>query len=393
VSGSIAVATRADRRARVVVVGAGAIGLAVALQLRRAGVDGVVVVDRNASPGMGSTSRANGGVRAQFTTPINIAFSQFTIEKLRALHEISGGVVGFRAVGYLFLTGTDAGAIALQRSWELQRSLGVGVRWLSAADVIEKTPFVNVDGLSGATFCAEDGLIDPHGVVSALWAECRRLETAFLFDTEVLDLMGGAPARVRTTSGDIEAEFIINAAGPFARGVAAMAGIDLPVMSRRRNLACTETVGGIADAIPMCVDNDTGVLIRREGAGFLIGFSDPTDPPSTDTGFDPAFLDAIAARVGNRFPFLEDVPISPRKCWAGLYPETPDHHAIIDAPADAPWFIQCVGFGGHGIMHSFAAGQAVTELITNGASTTFDLHALRLSRFSERGAVVETAVL
>ena len=143
----------------------------------------------------------------------------------------------------------------------------------------------------------------------------------------------------------------------------------------------------------MCVDNDTGVLIRREGAGFLIGFSDPADPPSMDTAFDPAFLDAVAARIGNRFPFLEDVPISPRKCWAGLYPETPDHHAIIDATPTAPWFIQCVGFGGHGIMHSFAAGQAVTELITDGRCTTFDIHPLRLSRFAEPGAVVETAVL
>ena len=95
-------------RARVVVVGAGAIGLAVALQLRRAGVEDVVVLDRNASAGMGSTSRANGGVRAQFTTPVNIAFSQFTIEQLRALHEQTDGQVGFRGVGYLFLTGTDS---------------------------------------------------------------------------------------------------------------------------------------------------------------------------------------------------------------------------------------------------------------------------------------------
>ena len=388
-----AVATPVGRRARVVVIGAGVIGLAVALQLRRAGVESVVVVDRNASPGMGSTSRANGGVRAQFTTPINIVFSQFTIEKLRELHDLSGGVVGFRPVGYLFLTGTDVGEIALRRSWELQRSLGVDVQWLSAHDVIDKVPFVNVDGLSGATFCADDGIIDPHGVVSALWTECRRLDTAFLLGTEVLGVGSGAPSRVHTTSGDIEAEFVVNAAGPFAPGVAAMAGVDLPVVSRRRNLACTEPVAGIADAIPMCVDNDTGVLIRREGTGFLIGFSDPTDPPSTDTGFDPAFLDAIAARVGNRFPFLEDVPISSRKCWAGLYPETPDHHAVIDMPAAAPWFIQCAGFGGHGIMHSFAAGQAVTELISNGASTTFDLRPLRLARFADARTVVETAVL
>jgi sarcosine oxidase subunit beta len=382
-----------DRRARVVVVGAGAIGLAVALQLRRSGVDGVVVVDRNATPGMGSTSRANGGVRAQFTTPVNIAFSQYTIEKLRELDELEGAHVGFRAVGYLFLTGTDAGEIALRRSWELQRSLGVDVQWLSASDVIEVAPFVNVDGLSAATFCAGDGIIDPHGVVSAFWSECRRLDTAFLLETDVLDIVEGPPARVRTTAGDIEADFVVNAAGPLARDLSAMAGIDLPVISRRRNLACTEAVAGIATAIPMCVDNDTGVLIRREGAGLLIGFSDPRDPPSMDTAFDPAFLDAIAARIGNRFPFLEDVPINSRKCWAGLYPETPDHHAIIDATAQAPWFIQCVGFGGHGIMHSLAAGQAVTELIIEGRCTTFDIQPLRLSRFAEPGAVVETAVL
>jgi sarcosine oxidase, subunit beta len=381
-------------RARVVVVGAGAAGLAVALQLRRAGVGSVVVIDRNASAGLGSTSKANGGVRAQFTTAVNIAFSQFTIAKLRELHEQTAGLVGFRAIGYLFLTGTDAGGIALRRAWELQRSLGLDVHWLSAPEVIEKLPFVKVDGLAAATFCADDGLIDPHGVVSALWAEARRLDAAFVFDTEVLDLAattGGA--MVRTSGGDIHADFVVNAAGPFARDLAMKVGIDLPVIPRRRNLACTEPVAGFPDAIPMCVDADTGVLIRREGAGFLIGFSDPHDPPSLDTGFDPGFLDAIAARVGNRFPFLEDVPISPRKCWAGLYPETPDHHAIIDATEQAPWFIQCAGFGGHGIMHSLAAGQAVTELIAEGRCTTFDLRPLRLGRFAEPGAVVETAVL
>ncbi len=290
-------------RARVVVVGAGAIGLAVALQLRRAGVEDVVVLDRNASAGMGSTSRANGGVRAQFTTPVNIAFSQFTIEQLRALHEQTDGQVGFRGVGYLFLTGTNSGEVALRRAWELQRSLGVDVQWLSAAEVIALAPCVNVDGLAAATFSAGDGIIDPHGVVSALWQEARRLDAGFLFDTEVLDLAGdGDGATVRTTAGDMHADFVVNAAGPFARDLAATAGVDLPVTPRKRNLACTEPVSGVPAVIPMCVDADTGVLIRREGAGFLIGFSDPNDPPSTDSAFDPAFLDAIAARSRQPIP-------------------------------------------------------------------------------------------
>jgi sarcosine oxidase subunit beta len=382
------------RRAGVVVVGAGAIGLAVALQLRRAGVEGVLVVDRNASPGMGSTSRANGGVRAQFTTPCNIAFSQFTIDKLEELHDRTGGQVGFRRVGYLFMSGTETGAASLRNGFDLQRSMGVDVRWLSADDVAERVPLINVDGLRAATLCAGDGIIDPHGVVSALWSEARRLETSFLFDTEVLGIdVVSDGARVHTDSGDIDADYVVNAAGPFARDLAAMAGIDVPVTPRKRNLAVTEGVPGMPDSIPMCVDADTGVLIRREGGGFLIGYSDPNDPPTVDTAFDPAFLDAIAARIGNRFAFLEDVPISARKCWAGLYPETADHHAIVATPAAVPWFIQCVGFGGHGIMHSFAAGQAVTELVTTGTCTTFDLHPLRLERFTEPGAVVETAVL
>ncbi len=383
-----------DERASVVVIGAGAVGLAVALQLRKAGVADVLVVDRNASPGMGSTCRANGGVRAQFTTPINIEFSRFTIRELRSLHDQTAGQVGFRAIGYLFMTGTDQGTAALRRAWELQRSLGVEVEWLDPAGVAEIAPFVNIAGLRAGTFFGGDGIIDPSGVASAFSDAARRLGVSIRCDTEVVDIThaGGHPV-VRTARGDIDTDYIVNAAGPFARAVAATAGVDIPVTPRRRNLACTEPVAGMPDPIPMCVDNDTGVLIRREAGGFLVGYSDPHDPESVETGFDPDFLDVIASRIGHRFPFLEDVPINARKCWAGLYPETPDHHAIIDAPPNAPWFVQCAGFGGHGIMHSLAAGQAVAELVSQGRCTTFDLRPLRLGRFDEPGSTVETAVL
>jgi sarcosine oxidase, subunit beta len=382
------------RRASVVVIGAGAIGLAVALQLCRAGVADVLVVDLNGSPGMGSTSRANGGVRAQFTTPINIAFSRFTIARLRELHEQTGGQVGFRAIGYLFMTGTESGEASLRTAHALQRSLGVDVDWLSPADVADRAPYVTFEGLRAATFCAGDGLIDPHGVVGALWEEARRLGAWLLPNTEVLDVTSTATGVVvHTVDGDIEGEWAVNAAGPYAAELAARSGVDLPITPRKRNLVCTEAFDGMPDVTPMCVDTDTGLLTRREGAGMLIGYSDPNDPPSFDTSFDPSFLEAIATRIGNRFAFLADVPINGRKCWAGLYPETPDHHAIVDAPEQASRFIQCAGFGGHGIMHSLAAGQAVTELITDGRCTTFDLHPLRLRRFAEPAGVAETAVL
>jgi len=381
------------RHANVLVVGAGAIGLATALQLSRAGIADVLVVDTNQAAGMGSTGRANGGVRAQFSTRVNVAFSQFTIQHLRELDESTGGQVGFRAIGYLFVTGSAAGVAGLRAACDMHAAMGLPVQWLTSDGVAALAPFMRLDGLRAATFCATDGIIDPHGVVSAYSDAGRRGGVTYLFQNPVRSIeRSGRRAVVHCTGVDVDANWVVNAAGPAARDVAAMAGVTLPVTPYRRNLACTEPVAGMPASIPMCVDMDTGVLIRREADGILIGYS-PQSPATTDTEFEPAFLDAIASRVGTRFPFLEGVPISPRKCWAGLYPETPDHHAIIDAPSEAPWFIQCAGFGGHGIMHSLAAGQAVTELIRDGQCTTFDIGPLRLERFQQGGLTMETVVL
>ncbi|HEY7927717.1 MAG TPA: FAD-dependent oxidoreductase [Candidatus Dormibacteraeota bacterium] len=369
-------------RARVAIVGAGAVGLAVALQLRRAGVDGVVVLDRESSAGMGSTARANGGVRAQFATAVNIAFSQYTIPRLAELDELAGGKVGYRPVGYLLLAG-DPSCATLHRDLALQRAMHLPVELASAQRVRELAPMVRVAGLRAAAFCASDGVIDPHGVARALWSEGARLGATYMFDTEVVAIEShGAGAVVHCARAEVEAEHVVNAAGAWARGLAALAGIDLPVLPYRRNLACTEPLPAVPASLPMCVDMDTGVLVRREGGGgLLVGWSDPDTRSGFETGFEPAFLEAVAARAHNRFPLLEQATVNPRKCWAGLYPETPDHNAVIDAPPSAPWFVQCAGFGGHGIMHSLAAGQAVTELVRDQRCSTFDISPLRLDRF------------
>ena len=383
-----------SKPAGVVVVGAGAIGLAVALELCRAGVDAVAVVDRNPAAGMESTGRANGGVRAQFATEVNIRFSQHTIRALVELDAATSGRVGYRPIGYLFMAGTESTADALQRAVATQRSLGLAVEWTTPKQVAEVAPFVRLAGLRSAAFCASDGIIDPSGLTAALCEEGRRLGATYVFDCEVTGMeRSGSRTVVHCGDRSLDAAFVINAAGPSAREVAAMGDVDLPVVPQRRNLACTEPLQGPPPRIPMCVDMDTGVLIRREGAGVLIAYSDPASPVTFDTSFEVADLDAIAARLGNRFPALRDLGINPRKCWAGLYPETPDHHAIIDAPDDAPWFIQCAGFGGHGVMHSLAAGRGVAELVTQGHCTSFDLALLRLSRFAGHDITVETAVL
>jgi sarcosine oxidase subunit beta len=382
-------------RVDVAVVGGGVIGLSVARELRLAGVDRVLVLEREASVGQGSSARANGGVRAQFTTRANIEFSAFSIAELERL-DAATGLLGFHQTGYLLLCGTEAGERGLRAGFELQRSLGVDVRWLAPAEALELVPFLRPDGLLAATFHARDGFLDPHGVVAALRAEADRLAVQVATGTEVtaIEPASGGALAVRTGDGGVRAAVVVNAAGPAAGRVAALCGSELPVAPVRRNLAYVREPGRPGELIPMCVDLDTGVLVRREASGgFVVAWSDPDDPPSWDTTVDPRFLEQLASRVGNRFPLLEDLPLDPRQCWAGLYPETPDHHAVIGPDADVPALVHCAGFGGHGVMHAPAAGRAVAELVATGACQTFDLHPLRPSRFAEGDLVVETAVL
>jgi glycine/D-amino acid oxidase-like deaminating enzyme len=379
----------------VAVVGGGVIGLSVARELRLAGVDRVLVLEREAAVGQGSSSRANGGVRAQFTTRANIEFSAWSIAELERL-DAATGLLGFHQTGYLLLCGSEAAEAGLRAAFELQRSLGVEVCWLASAEALAMVPFLRPDGLRAATFHHRDGFLDPHGVVAALRAECERLEARIRTGAEVVAIepAPGGALDVRTGDGAVRAGVVVNAAGPAAGRVAALCGVDLPVAPVRRNLAYVREPGGPGELIPMCVDLDTGVLVRREASGgFVVAWSDPDDPPSWETTVDPRFLEQLAQRVGNRFPLLEELPLDARQCWAGLYPETPDHHAVIGPAPELPGLLHCAGFGGHGVMHAPAAGRAVAELVTLGACHSFDLHPLRPARFAEGDLVIETAVL
>lgn len=379
-----------SRRCDVAVIGGGVIGLAVARELARAGVD-VAVLERADAVGQGSSSRANGGFRAQFTTEINIAFSIYSIAELERLHIDTDGLPGVHQTGYLLFTGDADAEARLHRAYELQRSLGVATEWLSPNEVVARAPLVRVDGLRAGTFHERDGFLDPHGVIAALKQKAQGAGAAIVTGAAVTAIDNGFV--VTTTSGEVAADWVVDAAGAHAREIGALVGADVPVEPVRRNLAF---IAGPGDEplIPMCVDLDTGVLVRGEtGGGYVLAYSNPDDEPGWDTTVDPRFLSDLAERIGNRFPSLESAAVDTHHVWAGLYPETPDHHAIVGEAPEAERFVVCAGFGGHGIMHAPAAGKAVAELIVDGACSTFDLHPLRSARFAEGDLVVETAVL
>jgi sarcosine oxidase subunit beta len=372
----------------VAVVGGGVIGLACADALAASGAD-VCVLEGAAATAQGSSSRANGGIRAQFTTAINIAFSQYSIEAFEAM---PAEAIGLHQTGYLLVTGTERGEASLRAAVDLQRALRVETAWLDPSEIRERAPFLRMDGVRAGSFHARDGFLDPAGVCDTLHRSAVGRGGTVRTSAHVTAILTARDG-FTIEAGDevVRADVVVNAAGVEARAIARLAGSDLPVDPVRRNLAHVHDAPG--PLTPMVVDLDSGVLVRREpGGGWVLAYANPDDAPGRDTRVDPRFFDDLVEQLPQRFPFLVELPIDPRQCWAGLYPETPDHHAIVGADPLVPGLLHCAGFGGHGVMHAPAAGRAIAELVATGASTTFDLHPLRPTRFAEGDLTVETAV-
>lgn len=374
-------------RFEVAIVGAGVIGCSVAFHLARMGRRGIVLLERESLPGAGSTSKANGGIRAQFTTEVNVAMSLASMEILDALEGEIGEPPVYRKAGYLFVTGSRAKLAAMTSAAAWQRARGVTVDVLDEAAVRAKAPFL-AGPIAGGTFGARDGFIDPGRLCNFFLREATRAGAQIRYGAEVTAIEKGFG--LQTSGGRLQADVVVNAAGPWARQIAALAGIGLPVEPVRRHLLLSGPCPALPRTIPMTIDADTGVLIRREGDRALIAYSNPDEPAGFNTAFDASFAERVAAPLEARFPDVAQAGIDLRRSWAGLYEVTPDHHAILD---ERGGFFCANGFSGHGVMHAPAAGRAVAEWIAHGASRSVDVRALSLARFESGALIHETMVL
>ena len=379
-------------RAAVVVIGAGCVGAAIAYQLARRGAKDVVVVERELFAGAGSTSKAAGGIRAQFSTPVNVRVSMLAVEHFKRFQEELESPPVFFPVGYLFLLSDPARWTAFQAQAAMQRGLGLPVDLLTPAQARELVPGLAIDDLQGATFCRDDGLGNPHEVTQAYVAQARRLGVRFEFGLAAtgLKVERGRVAGVVTAQGTIDAPMTVNAAGPFAAQIAAWAGVTLPVVPIRRHCFTTEPLPFVHDRLPMIVDMESGVYMHRESGGLLMGLANRDEKPGFDTSVDWDFLERIVEPAVRRWPLLEAAQVS--NGWAGLYETTPDHNAVLGPPSGIGGLMLANGFSGHGFMHAPAVGQLIAEWIVDGRPS-LDLSALRLERFSGQASLAEANVI
>jgi sarcosine oxidase subunit beta len=378
--------------APVVIVGAGCIGASIAYHLGGRGVKGVVVLEREPFAGAGSTGKAAGGIRAQFSTRISVQVSRLAIDHYERFAEELGTDPVFFQVGYLFLLADEARWQAFRAQAQMQRELGLPVETLTPGQAGDRVPQLVVDDLLGATYCSKDGLGNPHEVTQAYVARARERGARFEFQRAAtgLRMEGERVVGVETSHGPIATPLVINAAGPHAAQVAAWAGVDLPVTPLRRHCFTTQPLSFVHDRLPMIVDMSTGVYMHRESGGMLLGLARVDEPPGFDTSVDWDFLEKVVEPAVRRMPALADAEIA--NGWAGLYETTPDHNAVLGPVASVKGLMLANGFSGHGFMQAPAVGQLIAEWIVDGRPS-LDLHPLRLERFAEQQAMVEANVI
>jgi sarcosine oxidase, subunit beta len=421
--------------ADVVIIGSGIVGSSVAYHLAQAGCTNVLVIEREAHQGKGSTGKSMGGVRAQFSTPVNIQMSKYSIDFFSKFDEVVGHPADYRAHGYLFCATNENHLAYLKANRERQHALGVtNVEWVTPEDIVKMVPQLRVDDILGGTFCPTDGFVDPHSVMMGFMLSAREKGVRLWLDTNVtgietestqsnanrleaalvppdspdngrtnaaskrskVSLEAGVARRisgVQTSRGFISTRVVVNAAGPWAAQVAKMAGAELPIEPLRRQLVPTEPFEHLPKRFPMVIDMSTGFHFRREGKGILLAWNDPEETPGFKTDFDATFVEKILTHAAARVPVLAEAEVNPQRAWAGLYEMTPDHHAIIGPAPNVEGLYFVNGFSGHGVMHSPASGRITADLILDGRSAVIDATPLSVERFRSGKFLEETAVL
>lgn len=366
-------------KASVVIIGGGVMGVSIAYQLAQSGISDVVLLEKDAL-GEGSTCKAAGGVRAQFSDELNIQIGHRSLEVFENFGKIFDQEIDLHQVGYLFLLDTPDSVEAFESNVALQNSLGVSTRMISVAEAKKLSPCISTDGLLAAAYSERDGHCTPESVVLGYATAARRLGARLITGCEVTDIhtTDDRIVGVETAGGVIATDTVICVAGAWSKQVGEFVGVDLPVTPVRRQVLVTADVPDLRPSMPFTIDFSTSYYFHNEGRGLLLGMSDPDETPGFKLARDDAWMPRLGEAIAHRTPDFADIGIA--SGWAGLYEMTPDHNALIGEAPDISRFLYATGFSGHGFLMAPAVGEIVRDLYLN-ATPELDVSALDAGRF------------
>jgi glycine/D-amino acid oxidase-like deaminating enzyme len=383
----------------VVIVGGAAVGSSVAYFLTHdLGFTGsIAVVERDPTYARAATTLSAASIRQQFSTPENIRMSAFGVAFFRELKQRFGADadIAFRERGYLLLA-SEAGAETLAANHVVQRAEGADIALMDPAALTGHFPWLNAADLTlGAFGRSGEGWFDAHSLLTHLRNAARQKGARYIHGEVVgIERTGARIAGVTLGDGErIACGTLVNAAGPQAGDVAALAGIKLPVEPRKRCVfvvACREALPGM----PLIVD-PTGVWVRPEGEVYICGVSPPEDADARASDFDvdyALFDDVVWPALAHRVPAFEALKV--QRAWAGHYDyNTLDQNAVIGPHPEVANFIFANGFSGHGLQQSPATGRAVAELIVHEKFASLDLTLFGYERVMSERPVKELNII
>ncbi|MFC0220054.1 NAD(P)/FAD-dependent oxidoreductase [Pseudochelatococcus lubricantis] len=390
----------------VVIVGGAVIGSSTAywLSQKLGARASILVVERDSSYEFSSTALSTSAIRQQYSNPINVKISQFGVEFIKGFRERMAPFytdepapdLGFRENGYLYCISPE-GIEAARERVELQRSLGAHTVFLEPGPLKDLFPWLNVDDLGGGAWGSRDeGWFDSMGLLNGLRRAARASGIAYVDNAVTgLELTGGRVTAARLSTGEtVSCGVLVNAAGPRAQQVAAMAGLSIPVAPYKRYSFVFASNTPIPGRMPNVIDL-SGTFVRPEGELFLTGNTPLDDGPADYDDFETRheeFDDRIWPALWHRIPDFEALRVM--QSWTGHYEYNMlDHNGIVGFHPEVRNFMFANGFSGHGLQQSPAVGRAVAELIVDGAFQTLDLTPFRYERIPLDEPFMEEAVI
>jgi sarcosine oxidase subunit beta len=365
--------TDPNRSFDVIIIGAGSIGVPAAYFMAKEGFK-VLVIDSLPSVGQASNKHAIGGIRATHSDPAKIHLGNRSLEVFSTWQEHWGDDIEWHQGGYSFVAYEQAHAAMLQDLIRWQRENRLNISWVEADDLIELIPHLNPTSLIGGTYSPEDGSASPLKSAFAFEKRARQAGVKFHYNESVIDFLqtGSKVYGVKTEQGEYHAQWVINAAGGWAKTLSARVGVDVPVEPDSHEAAITEPVKRFFD--PMVVD-----MRSRPGSANFYFYQHPTgkiifcmtpDPPilGTHTLASSDFLPRAARRLIELMPILKDIRV--RRVWRGTYPMTPDGSPILGPVSGLDGYLLAVGMCGQGFMLGPGVGQLLTHLVLDRLDET-----------------------